>query len=86
MVATSIFFKLGRGIRKGFPLAPLLFILIMEDLIRMISRDKINDTLKNFHFGKFVYITYLLFVDDILLFSDGSRRKIIKLKSIIELF
>ena len=67
-------------------LAPLLFILIMEDLIRMISRDKINDTLKNFHFGKFVYITYLLIVDNIFLFSNGSRRKIIKLKSIIELF
>ena len=33
-----------------------------------------------------VYITYLFFMDDILIFSNGSRREILLIQSILDIF
>ena len=75
---------------QAFLFAPLvsftLFLLIMEGICTIITKARENDTLKGFHFGGFVHITHLLFVDDILLLFDGSRKEINKLKALLALF
>jgi hypothetical protein len=41
---------------------------------------------KGIKIGNFFYLSHLLFVDDILIFYDGTRRDVIKLREIIDLY
>lgn len=38
--ATSLFFKAERGLRQGYPLFPILFLLVVEGLSRMLTKAK----------------------------------------------
>eukprot|EP01018_Ginkgo_biloba_P004985 Gb_28741 [translate_table: standard] len=80
------FFRPGRGLRQGCPLSPLLFLLVAEGLSRALGEAKITGQLKGIKIGGSTYLTHLLFVDDILLFCEGSRRDIMKLKEILDLY
>jgi hypothetical protein len=82
----SLFFKLGRGLRQGFPLSPLLFLLIVEGLSRLIKEVATHGSFKGICIGPTCNITHLLFVDDILIFCEGTRRVVEKFKNILELF
>ena len=75
--STSPFFKLGRGIRSGSPMDPLLFILVVEGLSIIIFNVKHRGTLKGVVVRGYLCVTHMFFVDDILLFSNGSRRGVI---------
>lgn len=68
------FFKSGRGMRQRDPLSPYLFILVEEIFTRMIKNEV--------EFGKIIpfshprgmpIISHLLYVDDILLFTNGEK-------------
>ena len=75
--STSPFFRLGRGIRSGSPMDPLLFILVVEGLSIIIFNVKHRGTLKGVVVRGYLCVTHMFFVDDILLFSNGSRRGVI---------
>lgn len=79
----SSFFRHGKGLRQGCPLSPLLFILVVEGLSRAIIWARENGQIKGIHVGGNIFITHLLFVDDILLFSGGSRRYLCRLNDIL---
>jgi len=68
----SKFFQVSRGIRQGFPLSPLLFILIIEVLSLLISNalDKVD--IYGIKVAPSLYLTHLLFVDDAILFGMGT--------------
>eukprot|EP00253_Pinus_taeda_P034161 PITA_34161 len=66
------FFTAERGLRQGCPLSPLLFLLIMEGLSRILSSARDRHLLTGIKIADDFYLTHLLFVDDILIFLNGS--------------
>ena len=58
---------------------PLLFILVVEGLSIIIFNVKHRGTLKGVVVRGYLCVTHMFFVDDILLFSNGSRRGVIVL-------
>eukprot|EP00253_Pinus_taeda_P007705 PITA_07705 len=84
--AASQFFKSQRGLQQGCPLSPLLFLLAAEGLSRLISSAKSSGLVKGLEVAVNLFITHLLFVDDILLFTNGNINEIKEIKIIIDLF
>eukprot|EP00253_Pinus_taeda_P031667 PITA_31667 len=84
--AASPFFKSQRGLRQGCPLSPLLFLLVAEGLSRLIHKARREEKIKGIEVAINLYITHLLFVDDILIFSNGSYNELKEFKSIFDLF
>lgn len=84
--AATPFFKSFRGLRQGCPLSPLLFLLVAEGLSHLIRSAKREGAVKGLEVAVNMFITHLLFVDDILLFTNGSLNEIKELKNILDLF
>lgn len=84
--AASKFFKSQRGLRQGCPLSPLLFLLAAEGLSRLLTNSKRSGLIKGLEVVVNLFITHLLFVDDILLFSSGNINEIKEIKIILDLF
>ncbi|GAA0160693.1 hypothetical protein LIER_17188 [Lithospermum erythrorhizon] len=74
------FFKSSRGVRQGDPLSPTLFIIAIEFLIRRINKIFREDQRMYFHMGISVPVTCLAFADDFILFTNGSKSSLQKIK------
>ena len=68
----SSFFRSGRRLRQGCPLAPLLFLVVVEGLSRALLSAKNNGVFRGISFGNNISLTHVLFVDDIVMITDGS--------------
>lgn len=84
--ASSPFFHSQQGLKQGFPLSPLLFLLLVECLSQLILAARRRGALKRIEVAIKLYNTHLWFVDNVLLFSDGSRNDIQLLKYSLHLF
>lgn len=84
--ASSLFFHAERGLRQGCPLSPLLFLLVAEGLSRFLKKAFAEGDFKGISISPNLVITHLLFVDDILIFCDGSRRSLQTLRQGLGLF
>jgi len=73
------FFKAERGIQQGFPLSRLLFLLVAECLSRYLIEAKSVGSFRGIKISQGLYISHLLFVDDILILCDGLIQDIGKL-------
>lgn len=82
----SQFFRASRGIRKGCPLSPFLFLLIIEALSLLICCAKIENKFLGLKISSEIRITHLLFIDGILLFGTRSVEEWEILKATLELF
>ena len=64
-------FSSNKGIIQGFPLSPLLFLLVIEDLSRLIVASKSEGKLRGIKKYAFIFITHLVFVNDVVIFGSG---------------
>jgi hypothetical protein len=83
--ATTKKFKPSWGLRQDCPLSPLLFLFVVKDLSRVIKEAKRQGIITGIKIGKIVALTHLLFVDHVLLFSNGSPREARRLEEILEI-
>ena len=72
--------------RQGFPLSPLLFIMFIEGLILLIEDAKRNGKIKGIKISSHLFLTHLLFVDDVILFGLGSFEEWMAFKVILDTF
>lgn len=84
--AATPFFKGQRGLRQGCPLSPLLFLLVAEGLSQLIQKSKREGKVKGIEAAVNMHISHLLFVDDILVFTNGATNELKELKNIFDLF
>lgn len=82
----SPFFSAERGLRQGCPLSPLLFLLVMEGLNRLIAAKHRRGRIKGIKITENCSLTHLLFVDDVLIFLNGSLADTSALQSVFDLF
>jgi len=54
----SSFFKISRGLWQGFPLSPLLFILVMDGLSHLIEKEKVFGNLSGVKILVLIRITH----------------------------
>ena len=84
--AASSFFKAGRGLRQGCPLAPLLFLILVEGLSRALLSAKECGIFRGISFGNDISISHVLFVDDIVTILDGSEQSLSTLYEVLLIF
>ncbi|XP_038697968.1 uncharacterized protein LOC119995523 [Tripterygium wilfordii] len=69
------YLKSGRGLRQGDPLSPALFIIMTESLSRNLNNLYLLNAAFSYQTGRRMdIISHLAYADDILLFSNGSRK------------
>ena len=84
--AASSFFKPRRGLRQGCPLAPLLFLIVVECLGKALLDLKNRRVFDGLSFGNGVTLTHVLFVDDIILVCDGSEQSLLSPREVLNCF
>ncbi|KAL9659585.1 hypothetical protein QQ045_024392 [Rhodiola kirilowii] len=81
------YFKSTRGVWQGDPLSSSLFVLAMEWLTRILKAGVVHCVLKAYITKRrAVQVTHLLFADDLLIFTNGSKNSIRNLTEIISNF
>eukprot|EP00253_Pinus_taeda_P011910 PITA_11910 len=80
-------FSASRGIRRGDPLSPFLFILAAEGLGRFIKKQREANKIKGLKlWGNNLPLTHQQFVDDIMLFGEPTVKEVKHLRRILDLF
>ena len=82
----SNFFKASRGLRKGFPLSPFLFLIIADALSRIIQHVKREGSFKGIRINNTVELSHILFVDDVVMLGEGTWGNLKETKKILELY
>jgi hypothetical protein len=84
--SASNLFLSKRGLRQGFPLSPLLFLLVAKGLSRALEAAKSRGEFSGITTSPTLQISHLLFVDDVLIFCSGNRRDVETFMKILDLF
>ena len=82
----SSFFPATHSITQGCPLSPLLFIMLIEGLSLLIAEARRIGKLKGIKISPQLFLTHLLFVDDVLLFGMGTFDDWMAFKEILDTF
>lgn len=72
--------------RQGDSISPYLFIMVMEVLSKLLESAEMNNAFRLHPLCSTPRLTHLLFADDLLVFSDGSRSSINGIKSVMASF
>ncbi|GKF08400.1 putative RNA-directed DNA polymerase, eukaryota, reverse transcriptase zinc-binding domain protein, partial [Tanacetum coccineum] len=80
-------FSLERGLRKGDPLSPFLFILIMEGLHLSLEEDMRSKRIKGVTIGNpCINLSHFFFADDVIILSDWDTHDLQQTTSILNSF
>ncbi|XP_058753205.1 uncharacterized protein LOC131626408 [Vicia villosa] len=82
----SIEFVVKRGLRQGDSLSPFLFVLVAEALSRLVRKSIEIGEYKGLLLKRRCAVDILQFVDDTLLFGQGSWKHIKALKIVLRAF
>lgn len=77
------FFSGKKGLRQGDSISPYLFIMVMEVLSKLLEKAAGNDNFRLHPNCEDPRLTHLLFADDLLVFSDGSRHSLSGITSVL---
>lgn len=80
------FFPGKKSLRQGDPLSPYLFLFVMEVLSNLLVKAADRGCIRPHPKCSDPKITHLLFADDLLIFSNGSRWSISGICSVMENF
>lgn len=80
------FFQSKKGLRQGCALSPYLFVVCMNVLSHMIDKAASGNQIGYHPRCKNILLTHLCFADDLLVFTDGSKRSIEGVVKIFEEF
>ena len=80
------FFKGERGVRKGEPLSPYLFVIAMNVLSRMLDVAAGYGVFSFHPKCKKLELTHLCFADNLLIFSKGKLETIIGVQNVMQQF
>jgi hypothetical protein len=80
------FFRSDHGLRQGFPLSPLLFILVLEGLSLLLKERKATRKSSSIRVSRMIKILHIVFVDDILIMKNTSINEWIEIDGIIKFF
>eukprot|EP00253_Pinus_taeda_P008724 PITA_08724 len=85
--APSAPFAPSRGIRKGDPLSPFLFIVLMEGLSRTIAKKKTEGKIRGLQpIRSLPTTTHQQFVDDTMLHGTPTVKEAVSYKETLDLF
>ncbi|KAE8711371.1 Ethanolamine-phosphate cytidylyltransferase [Hibiscus syriacus] len=81
-------FSMGKGLRQGCSLSPLLFNLVGELLNRMLMKAADVGLFQGFTFGRSdaLSLTHLQFADDLIVFCRDSSTYILNIKRVLRTF
>jgi hypothetical protein len=81
------FFKSSRGLRQGFPLSPLLYIIMAETLGRQLEKDRASKAIPGIKIARGTKrINHSQFTDDTLLIGGASIVMAKRFKNALENF
>lgn len=80
------FFEGKKGLRQGDSISPYLFIMLMEVLSRLLDKAESDGSYSLHPLCSSPKLTHLLFADDLLVFSDGSRDSTEGIKTVMHRF
>ncbi|XP_026429013.1 uncharacterized protein LOC113324961 [Papaver somniferum] len=78
------YFDVSRGLRKGDPLSPILFVIAEDVLSRRLTSLVMQGKLKPMLQRNGVHPTHIMFADDIFLFCNVEKRNLKSLLQILE--
>lgn len=79
-------FTASRGLKKGDPLAPFLFIVAAEGLAGLVRKAEESNCFRGFSVNDNLSISMLQFADDTMIFCDGSEANLWSLKVVLRSF
>ncbi|CAI8606442.1 unnamed protein product, partial [Vicia faba] len=80
-------FSMGRGLRKGDPLSPYLFLIAEEGFNLMMFKNVHSNLLDGYRFenGE-VSVSHIQYADDTIVMGERSWKNIWVIKEILQLF
>ncbi|XP_026399670.1 uncharacterized protein LOC113295554 [Papaver somniferum] len=77
-------FSVGRGLKQGDPLSPILFVLMEDVLSRNISHLVNQGKILPMVVKNGIYPTHLFFADDVFIFFNGAKKSLNNLFTLLD--